>query len=164
MSKQEFKPVVLLDKTHDKENFDCGVDELNVFLQEQASQKLRYNQSKTYILTADDDKTIVGYFTLVNTRLDWHKSIGNKYKTVNIAALIARLAVDKRYQRKNIGKYLLLTALKKLIKANEIIPIPIIVVDAKDGASKFYEQFGFQPLDKKSNRLFILMETLLKQD
>lgn len=157
------KPVVLLDKTHHKKDFDCGIDELNVFLREQAGQKLKYHQSKTYILSADDEQTIIGYFTLANTRLDWHHSISTKYKTVNTAALIARLAVDKRYQGQNVGKYLLLTALKKLMAANEIIPIPIIVVDAKDGASEFYAQFGFQPLDYEGNRLFILMETLLKQ-
>lgn len=152
--------IVLLDKSHNRQDFDCSVAALNQYLQQQAGQKQRFHQAKTYVLA--ENQTIIGYFTLSHTRFDWHENVSPKYKTVNTTALIARLAVDKRFAGQGMGAYLLRVALEKLAQANEITAIPIIAVDAKDGASAFYEQFGFQRLDNQGNRLFLLMETVLK--
>lgn len=107
------------------------------------------------------NETIIGYFTLTMTRFNWHETVGKKSKTVDTAALIARLAVDKRFTGQGVGLFLLRTALEKLIIANDILGVPIIVVDAKDGVSAFYETVGFQFLEQGSSRLFITMETIL---
>ena len=71
------------------------------------------------------------------------------------------MAVDKRFTGQGVGLFLLRTALEKLIIANDILGVPIIVVDAKDGVSAFYETVGFQFLEQGSSRLFITMETIL---
>lgn len=155
------KGVEPLNETHNRKGFDCGVPALNDFLQKFAGQKSNRNQAQTYVLSADDNETIIGYFTLTMTRFNWHETVGKKSKTVDTAALIARLAVDKRFTGQGVGLFLLRTALEKLIIANDILGVPIIVVDAKDGVSAFYETVGFQFLEQGSSRLFITMETIL---
>lgn len=150
-----------LNNEHNRNGFDCGVPALNNFLQKIAGQKSDRNQAQTYVLPADNHQTVVGFFTLATTRFDWREVAGKKNKTVDTAALIARLAVDKRFTGQGVGLFLLRTALEKLIVANDILGIPIIVVDAKDGAAAFYETVGFQFLEEGGNRLFITMETVL---
>ena len=144
------KGVEPLNETHNRKGFDCGVPALNDFLQKFAGQKSNRNQAQTYILSADDNETIIGYFTLTMTHFDWHEAVGKKNK-----------AVDKRFTGQGVGLFLLRTALEKLIVANDILGIPIIVVDAKDGVSAFYETIGFQFLEQCGSRLFITMETVL---
>lgn len=156
------KGVEPLNEAHNRKGFDCGVPALNDFLQKFTGQKSNRNQAQTYVLSADDNETIIGYFTLTMTRFDWHEAVGKKSKTIDTAALIARLAVDKHFTGQGVGLFLLRTALEKLITANDILGIPIIVVDAKDGVFTFYEAVGFQFLEQGSSRLFITMETVLK--
>lgn len=156
------KAVELLNAAHDRKGFDCGVPALNDFLQKTTGQKSARNQAQTYVLAADDNHTVVGFFTLTATRFDWREAAGKKNKTVDTTALIARLAVDKRFAGQGVGLFLLRTALEKLITANDILGIPVIVVDAKDGAAAFYETLGFRFLEEGGSRLFITMETVLK--
>jgi len=106
------KGVEPLNETHNRKGFDCGVSALNNFLQKFAGQKSNRNQAQTYILSADDNETIIGYFTLTMTRFNWHETMGKKSKTVDTAALIARLAVDKRFTGQGVGLFLLRIALE----------------------------------------------------
>ena len=156
------KAVQPLDKSHDRKGFDCGVLALNTFLQQQAMQMQQLDKSKTYVLLADDNATIVGYFTLAATQFQYHETVNEKYQKVNTTGLIARLAVDVRFKKQKVGSYLLRQALEKLMQANEIIGIPIVVIDAKDGAAAFYQQFGFQYLDDEQRRMFITMSAIQK--
>jgi GNAT superfamily N-acetyltransferase len=64
--------------------------------------------------------------------------------------ILARLAVDRRYQGMNMGKGLLKDAIGRTLQASEYAGIRAIFVYAKDDkARKFYERFGFEssPLD-----------------
>jgi len=83
-----------------------------------------------------------------------------KHPHSHVASLIARLAVDKRYQKKGLGSLLLIDALKKLLIASEIVAFPIVVVDAKDGLSQFYKKFGFDEFRDDRQRLFITMTNI----
>ncbi|EAX3249500.1 N-acetyltransferase, partial [Salmonella enterica] len=44
-------------KHHDRKAFDCGVNELNQFLQLQARQKAEKNIAKTYVACRDSSPT-----------------------------------------------------------------------------------------------------------
>jgi len=73
----------------------------------------------------------------------------------NAVALIARLAVDKKYMKNAIGSWLLIDALKKLLNASNTVGFPLVLVDSKDGISGFYEKYGFKKFEDNSNKLFI---------
>jgi len=70
--------------------------------------------------------------------------------------------VDKRYRGEGFGEWLLVDALQKLLNASKSVAFPLIVVDAKDGASDFYKQFGFTAFLDKDSKLFITVDSVRK--
>lgn len=150
---------VLLDKDrHDRKRFDCGVDALNNFLQLQANQQHKKDQARTYVIEdLARPNHIVGFYTLTMSKVDLSELPG-KYAGRNdhvIGGLIARLGVDRRYQKQGIGELLLVDALFRLLQASEISGFPVITVDAKDGVAEFYLKYGFQPCLNQPDRLYI---------
>ncbi|NJM44484.1 MAG: GNAT family N-acetyltransferase [Brachymonas sp.] len=68
---------------------------------------------------------------------------------------MGRLAVCTDFQGEGLGGILLVDACKKLQRAQEILAIAGLVVDAKDEqAARFYLHFGFARLGE-SMRLFM---------
>ena len=151
---------VALDKNrHDRNAFDCGVEALNNYLRLTANQQASRDNSRTYVLeSARKDKHIIGFYTLTMVTVDLSSLPANlqkRHKNNHTAGLIARLAVDKRYAHQGFGAWLLVDALKKLLMASDTVAFPIIIVDAKERISAFYEKFGFTPFRHEKNKLFI---------
>ena len=150
--------VPLNKKRHDRRGFDCGVEALNNYLKLMANQQSAKDNSRTYILEDEKDGGIVGFYTLAMVNIDLStlpQNLQNKHTQNHTAGLIARLAVHKHYTKKGLGTWLLVDALKKLVIASDVVGFPMIVVDAKEGISDFYEQFGFTSFKEESNKLFI---------
>lgn len=69
------------------------------------------------------------------------------------ATLLGRLAVDRRFQGKGYGRFLLADALYRVAR-NEIASFAVIV-DAKDeSARRFYERESFLPFADQPMKLF----------
>jgi len=153
-------------KRHDRQRFDCDVKALNNYLQMMANQQSNRDNTRTFVLEDDkDSKFIIGYYTLTMIAMDLTSLPSNlqkKHQNFNSAGLIARLAVDKRYKGKGFGEWLLVDALKKLLNASASVAFPLIVVDAKDGASDFYKKFGFVAFFDEDNKLFITVDSVRK--
>ena len=152
-----------LDKTkHNRSQFDCGVTSLNDYLQKTANQQAKKDNARTFVLTENHNQ-IVGFYTLIPIQFDLSqlpKNLQKKHQGMNIAMLIARLAIDKNYQRQGYGKILLIDALKRLLNVSETAVFPVILVDAKDGAADFYEKYQFIPLPDSGNRLFVTLQSV----
>ncbi|WP_279717208.1 GNAT family N-acetyltransferase [Chelonobacter oris] len=122
------------------------------------------DHAKTYVLiNSENPKHILGYYTLtmVNFQVDnLPTTMQNRHKHVESAGLIARLAVDKRFQGKRYGSKLLVDALVNLKQASQLVGFPIIFVDAKDGKADFYYQYGFEHIDPQ--RLFMTVSAIRK--
>ena len=71
--------------------------------------------------------------------------------------MIARLAIDKSYEKQGYGEWLLIDALRKLLFASETVAFPLVIVDAKRGSVEFYEKFGFIHFQDTPNKLYITM-------
>jgi len=146
-------------KRHNRNNFDCGVEVLNNYLKLMANQHSTKDNSRTYVLEdKKNNSQIIGFYTLTMVSIDLSllpKNLQKRHQNNHSAGLIARLAVDKRYAKKGFGAWLLVDALKKLLMASDTVGFPMIVVDAKEGASSFYDQFGFTPFIDEENKLFI---------
>jgi hypothetical protein len=61
--------VELLDRMHNRDEFDCGVEELNTFLRKYSFQNQKNHINKTFVAieAASDkknEKSILGYYTL----------------------------------------------------------------------------------------------------
>jgi len=153
-------------KRHNRKAFDCGVKALNNYLQLMANQQSHRDNSRTFVLEDENDSNvIIGYYTLTMITIDLStlpSNLQKKHQNSNSAALIARLAVDKRYKGKGFGEWLLIDTLIKLLNASDSVAFPLIVVDAKDGAVEFYKKFGFSSFFDEENKLFISVESVRK--
>ena len=151
--------VALDAKKHNRDSFDCGVVTLNNYLKLIANQQSNRDNSRTYILEdRKNSNTIMGFYTLTMVSIDlssFPSKIQKKHQYNNSVALIARLAVDKKYMKNSIGSFLLIDALKKLLNASDTVGFPLVIVDAKDGVSGFYEKYGFKKFEDECNKLFI---------
>jgi ribosomal protein S18 acetylase RimI-like enzyme len=79
------------------------------------------------------------------------------------ATLIGRLARDSEWRGKEIGRLLLLDALRRSARLSAEAGAVVVVTDPKDQKARaFYEAYGFQPLDER--RLFIPMKEVLERE
>jgi len=154
-----------LSKKHNRTGFDCGVDELNKYLQRVARQHLNKGMSRTFVLT--DDKRpadIIGFYTLAACEILVEKlprKYSKKYPPNAPAAKLARLAVAKNIQRQMYGTFMMVNAIERILAVSENLGIIGFFVDAKDEATRrYYEQFGFISLPDTALELFLPIATL----
>lgn len=156
---------VLLDaEKHQRKLFDCGNSALNNYLSLMANQQSKRDNTRTYVLEdSNDPSRIIGYYTLTMSEITM-SSLSNKlqkqHHNNHSAGLIARLAVDKSWQKQGYGEWLLIDALRNLLKANQIVPFPFVILDAKDGQKAFYERYGFRALNDKPVKLFMTIKDI----
>lgn len=154
---------------HNRKAFDCGVEELNIFLMQHANQNQTKNISKTYVavvaVSAHDRKKIYGYYTLSAGHIQCDQlpvNIKSKLPKYLIPiGRIGRLAVDKEYKGQGIGGFLLHDALTNVLNIADKIGVFAVVVDAKNEAAKsFYEKYGFIKLQESELTLFLPIDTI----
>lgn len=152
-----------LDKDkHIRNDFDCGEPALNNYLKTISGQHDKKDLSRTFVLTSEQNPSqIKGYYSLALCTVelnDLPEKAANKYPSGTIlhCALIGRLAVSKSVQRQGFGSILLIDAIKKAIQSSELIPTPMIIVDAKnDIAKKLYKEIGFEEFAREKSRLMM---------
>lgn len=156
-----------LGEHHDRAAFSCGVAPLDDYLKRQARQQRDRQIAAVFVMVGDTPSTVAGYFTLsalsiglASLPADVAKKLP-RYPEVP-AALIGRLAVDRRYQGRRLGERLLMDALHRIAIQSDQIGVYAAVVDAiDDSAAAFYESYGFMPFPGRSNRLFLPTATIL---
>jgi len=151
-----------LNKNHNRNNFDCGNEFLNEFLKKYAIQnQSRYLVGVTYVMC--ENSAIVGYITLSAASIK-KVSIKSKKPYDEVPVLrIGRLAVDKKFQSKGIGKELLKFGIKKALELKENFGCVGIVVDAKPEAISFYEKYGFVKMNTIDKHLTTPMYLSIKK-
>ena len=126
-------------------------------------QNQQAGAAQTYIGFADD--TVIGYYTLAVghvTREEAPERLtkGLARHPVPIM-LLARLAVDHRWQDRGVGKALLKDAMLRTLQAADIAGIRALAVHAKDEEARhFYLKFDFIPSPSDPMHLFVLMKDL----
>ncbi|MYM90543.1 GNAT family N-acetyltransferase [Rugamonas sp. FT82W] len=138
-----------LEAAHEVNRFTCGKPELDNYLQTTARQHQSKNISKTYVLTNDEDPTLViGFFTMairpMTPKGDMPASLVKRLPNTIPGFTLGRLAVSEMHKGKGHGATLLMAAMAKAkAVANEVGGFALFV-DAKDGeASSFYQKYGF---------------------
>ena len=106
-----------LDKSFNRDSFDCGIAELNSFIKQGARQQQSKNINKTFVLIDEENSIveILAYYSISMCEISLSaipNSIRQKLPKYPIpAARIGRLAVDKSVQQKGFGKLVLIDAL-----------------------------------------------------
>jgi GNAT superfamily N-acetyltransferase len=154
---------------HDRNSFDCGVNELNAFLKQHANQNQSKNISTTYVavvaVSSDDRKKIYGYYTLSAGHIQCDQlpeNIKSKLPKYPIPiARIGRLAVDNDHKGQGIGGFLLHDAFTNVLSIADKMGVYAVVADAKnDDAKAFYKKYGFNELQDSELTLFLPTDTI----
>lgn len=153
-------PTLLL-PSHETVEFDCGKAPLNVFLKEHALSRQNARLSRTYVVTETGSQSVVAYYSLAHVtihREDAPKKIGRGMPDTIPALLLARLAVDLKYQGRRLGSSMLGDALRRVWTVMEHAPAPVrfFIVDALDDEARaFYERMQMIPSPVAPMRLFL---------
>lgn len=160
-----FLPPALITAEHQVEGFDCGKESLNQYLRRFALTNTAAGTARTYVTTSSEAMVVVGYYSLAAGSVEKGgvpervaKGVPNHPIPV---VLLARLAIDRRFQGKGVGKALLRDALVRALAAADVIGLRAILVHAKDEeAVRFYTQFGFTPSPTDPLHLMLLIKDI----
>lgn len=146
-----------------RDRFDCSEAALYEYLGRQAGQQQRKDFGKTYISLAEGDDGIAGFVTISAGQVattDLPAPLKLPRSPVPILR-IGRLAVDKRFQGRGVGRDLLAFALRLALDFSERVGLYAVVVDAKDErAAAFYQRLGFRPTLDERLRLELPLSVL----
>lgn len=139
--------------------FDCGDEDLNNFLIEDAKCFLDKRIATSYIL--EDENNIVAYFCLLNDKISRQDITNSQWKKIKgafpvrkqfgsyPAIKIGRFAVSSKYKGRNIGTDLM-NLLKGTLNENpNYSAFRFLTVDAYLSAIVFYKKNNFKMLSEK---------------
>ena len=167
MTEKNFS-IQVLDKSISRTSFNCGISTLNDYFHKRAGQDSRKYVAVTYTLIDVETEKVAGYYTLSANAVEFVSLPERDRKKLlaypNLpATLIGRLAIDNDYQKRGLGEFLLIDALKRAYKASLSIASFAVLVDAiNEQAKRFYQKYGFLDLSDYKQRLFLPMSVVSK--
>ena len=141
-----------INKTHDREAFDCGEEALNEFLRRYARKSHDLGGAKTFLAIDDaDNTTILGFYSLSPASVAYGRTpeiIRRGLARHDVPGFrLARLAVHRTRQRQGLGGQLLLAAGRRCLLASAEVGGVVLVIDAKnDRVAGWYASYGAVPL------------------
>lgn len=158
--------IVLLNNTHNRKSFDCGIPALNDYLKIQAGQDMRRKLSACFVFTQKGNSDVLGYYTLSNYSIPptqfpegIRKKFPPNYNSIPVT-LLGRLAVNGNQKGKGLGKILLIDALRRSYEASlEIGSLAVVVDPINQEAMEFYRKYDFTLLPD-SGKMMIGMKVL----
>ncbi len=126
-----------------------------------AGQSQRRDAARTFVI-ADGGK-VLGYYAMLAGELEHDRATESTRKGMSQhypipVAIVARLAVDRRYHRQGLGPLLLRDALQRAALASEQLAVRAVIVHAiDDQAASFYEHFGFRALTSTPRTLMVTL-------
>lgn len=132
---------------HDLSDFDCGVRELNVWLQRRALGNEVSGVSRVFVVTHDGK--VIAYYALAAGSVV-HAVATNRVRRNALdpvpVMMLGRLAVDHRWQGCGIARSMLREAVARVLYIAEHAGVRALLVHAiSPEAKRFYEAHGFSP-------------------
>lgn len=154
-----------LTSDHDRDGFSCGKPTLDEFLTKYATQYDRRDIARTYVAVVPPDPAVQGYYTLSGGALDLSilpEAVQKKLPRHPVpVARLGRLAVTETAQGQQLGKALLLDALRRCSQLSLEVALYAVEVEAIDEQAKgFYLKFGFTPLTDDPFHLYLSLKAI----
>jgi ribosomal protein S18 acetylase RimI-like enzyme len=148
---------------HDRQAFSSGAVALDRYLQMQANQDIRRHIANCFIASPVQSNVVAGYYTLSAASIpvaDLPEEQTRKLPRYPVlaAALIGRLAVDKRYQGQNLGSAMLFDVIARAIRSDAAV-FALVVYAKDEAAARFYRHHGFEAFSGRAGRLFLTVAT-----
>lgn len=155
----------LADK-HVLEQFACGKTPLDDWLKQHARNATGQG-TRTYVLVDSTTGSVVGYCAIAPHLVERQAlptRIGRGAPQSIPVILLAKLALDARFQGGGLGRELLVRALELIVQSAKQAGGKLVVVDAiDDGAAAFYEHHDFARLPDNPTRLVMKLSTAAKE-
>jgi GNAT superfamily N-acetyltransferase len=156
---------------HDEvENFDCGDQPLNNYLQRYAWTNQEKSSIGVSYVAVDEDapRTVLGYFTLAMAsvpRDTFPKKYVRGLPPYDLPLiLLARLAVDHRFSGRGLGHALISEALRISMRVSDEVGCRCIITDAYRDRVNWYSRYGFVPIEGAAEsgpqRMFLDVRTV----
>lgn len=158
----------LLDGSHNRKGFRCGLESIDRYLKETARGHTEKGVSLTRVLVSADSlkpKPILGYFSLTPCVIEaagWPDVPKGLPKNPVGAILLGRLGVAESMQGSGIGTRLL--ALARGITFDSLTAtggIGMVVDAANEELIDFYKRFEFRCISENSLRMFLPTRSLV---
>ncbi len=162
-----FSNPTTITSAHDVRHFDCGNAALNEFLIKYAQANTSAGLARTFVSTLLGQYVVVGYYSIAAGSVERETAPervakGTPRHPIPVA-LLARLAVDLKYQGQKLGEGLLKHALLKSVEASRAIGVRAVLVYAKhQKAIDFYAKYGFVPSPSNPFHMMLIMKDLTK--
>lgn len=159
---------VLLTEAHDSSAFDSGEAVLDDWLRQRAWNNLQSAASRTYVVCPTGSNRIVGYFAVSMGQILASEVTGSMRRNMPKqipAVTLGRLAIDKAWQGKGLGRALLADVTRRALRASSEVMARLIIVHAiSPAAEAFYLHHGFTRLPVESPTLALDLLKLQKAD
>lgn len=142
----------------DLRQFDCGIEEMNLWLRVHATRSLSTGDSVTWGVF--DGARLAGFYALAPVSAQRGEAGGRLDRNAPgqvPALLLARLGVDRRYQRHGLGRALVADAAERARAAASQVGGRALLVDAKTPeVASWYVRLGFRAFRGDPLRLYLL--------
>lgn len=163
----EYEPPQRYDSTqHDVGDCTSGVDALDRYLQRIAAQAQSSGDARVYVVTTDDRRTVVAYYTLSAGSVAYTDAPARARKGVPALPIpivvLGRLAVDDRQRQSGLGRALLRDSMSRVLAAAEHVGVRALLVHAKnDEVREWYlKQAEFEAFPGDTASLMLLIKDL----
>ena len=139
------QPPEPLQASHDISLFDCGNALLNDWLKRRALANHSGGATRCYVVAHAN--AVVAYYAISAGAVTASQATGNIKRNMPDpipVIVLARLAIDQRYQAKGLGRALLKDAVQRAIRVARDVGVRALLVHAIDAAAQaFYVKHGF---------------------
>ena len=130
----------------DVESFDSGVPSLDEWLKRRARANQASGASRTYVVCKE--RRVVGYYALASGAVAIEEASSRLRRNMPDpvpVAVLGRLAVDRSFQNRGLGRAMIRDAAMRVVQAAGLIGIRGILVHAiSPEARAFYLAVGFE--------------------
>lgn len=153
-------PPAPLGEFHHLDEFDSGEPSLNEWLRRRARSNQVSGATRTYVV-CEQESHVVAYYSLASGVITVAAAPGRFRRNMPDpipVAVLARLAVDREWQGKGLGRGLFRDAAQRVASAAELIGIRGIVVHAiSEEARRFYLSLGFTCSSREPMTLLVTL-------
>ncbi len=157
--KRALSPPEPLADQHELADFNSGEASLDEWLRRRARANQVSGATRTYVVC--EGNRVVAYYALASGAVTVDAAPGRFRRNMPDpipVAVLARLAVDGRYQGEGIGRALFRDAALRVVNAADAIGIRGIVVHAiSEDAKRFYQALGFDPSPREPMMLLVTL-------
>ncbi|AOY56543.1 GNAT family N-acetyltransferase [Candidatus Rhodoluna planktonica] len=154
----------LLNATDQVDGFDSGSELIDAWFHKYSLIAQSAGTAKTFVVCTSEGE-IAGFYSIATGQINHAEATERVCKGVGQHSIpvivLARLAVDLRFQGFGVGAGLLKDCAIRVGNIREQVGVRALVTHAKDeDAAKFYSRFGFVESPIAERQMMILMKDL----